>query len=75
MYLVSCPTSSESGTKTKSLVLVFRAESVSLSFLRMMSSKNFLGRIAESMTSPTLMGMILAPFSNNSLAWPIVRSS
>ncbi len=73
--LESCPASKLSGTNTNSLVLVLRAESVGLSFFKITNSKNFFGKIAESILSPTLIGMALTPCSNKYLAWPTVKSS
>lgn len=66
--LESWPASRVSGTKTKSLVLVFKAESVGFKPFRTTSSRNFLGKMAESTKAPFLIGMILTPFSNKSLA-------
>ena len=66
--LESWPASKLSGTSTNYLVLVLRAESVGLSFFKMTNSKNFLGRIAESIFSPTLIGIALTPCSNKYLA-------
>jgi len=64
------------GATTKSLNLVLRAESSSLSFFKLTAAMNFCGKIAPNKLPSFLCnGMILAPFSNISLAYLTVKSS
>lgn len=76
MYFVSWAKSIVLGTTTKSLNLVFNAESSSFSFFKLIAAINFCGNKAPNI-SPLLFwrGIILAPFSNIYLASAIVKSS